>query len=564
MTGGAVGFIGDGVPHGGLDHDDAVQRAAASRTSGDVLVRDPDQDRLDRRARASTSSSTSRRYAACGGIAGLGTVGSGVASGGVVWSNGYGTGSQGIGVIGHELGHNLGLGHSQLLDCSVSGVRVMDAPAAALLARSYGDTNDIMAVSWDTRASSTPSHLRSLGAPRRRAPRPTPTDERPGRRCAPLETAQRDARADADGRRDARTCVEYRAADRPRLVDGDATPAGARPASPCARSSTPRRCHRAVVPQHRVLPARRRPRARPTPASAQIDATRSPSALDRPRRRHASACAWCRQYATRARSIEYRTGDPALRPALRRADPCPTVVDAGRRGSRVGADEADAVRPCRPGALDAGPSRRRRRTRPRRRASQRAEPASPAVRMAAPRWFATAYRAVALASDSTAVLDVGRASTHYRERAVHRRSPSTRGWTTSRAVGAPSAASAAHDAARARPSRSASPGAASASCCSADRANGSVAVYLDGRRVAIAQACARAARRLVLAWSRRSPTTGSHTVTVVNLTGGTSGASASTASSSCHLIPRVGSRRSPPRTARHGRMSRDVPTRGAP
>jgi hypothetical protein len=96
---------------------------------------------------------------ACGGIAGLGTVGSGVGSGGEVWTNGYNA----TGVLGHELGHNLGLGHSQELDCTVGGVRVIDAAPQSCSARSYWDTNDIMAVSWQNQGYLNASHLRYLG-----------------------------------------------------------------------------------------------------------------------------------------------------------------------------------------------------------------------------------------------------------------------------------------------------------------------------------------------------------------------------------------------------------------
>ena len=100
-----------------------------------------------------------KTLSACGGIAGLGTIGSGMSSGGVLWSNGFNT----TGVLGHELGHNLSLGHSQVLDCTVGGSRVMDAATSDCQKRSYADSNDIMAVSWQNQGYLNASHLRRLG-----------------------------------------------------------------------------------------------------------------------------------------------------------------------------------------------------------------------------------------------------------------------------------------------------------------------------------------------------------------------------------------------------------------
>ena len=99
------------------------------------------------------------RTSACGGSAGLATIGSGIGSGGLSWSNGY----PNRGVMGHEIGHNLSLGHSDALRCTSGGRTLVDGPMGSCVKRGYWDLTDIMGISWNNQGYLSAAHQEYLG-----------------------------------------------------------------------------------------------------------------------------------------------------------------------------------------------------------------------------------------------------------------------------------------------------------------------------------------------------------------------------------------------------------------
>ncbi|MCZ2859529.1 M66 family metalloprotease [Blastococcus sp. VKM Ac-2987] len=83
---------------------------------------------------------------------GLGTVGSGIGAGGLVYVQAIATS-----VLAHELGHNFGLGHSSAVQCDASPE---SAPCRTV---AYEDLYDVMGISWHQVGSLNAPHAARLG-----------------------------------------------------------------------------------------------------------------------------------------------------------------------------------------------------------------------------------------------------------------------------------------------------------------------------------------------------------------------------------------------------------------
>ena len=441
----------------------------------------------------------------CGGIAGLGTIGSGTGSGGVIWSNGYNN----VGVIGHELGHNLGLGHSQELDCTVGGVRVMDAPPASCSARSYWDVNDIMALSWNYQGYLNASHLRRLGVLDSTS-QATPVDN--GQvTLAPLETGTGlRVLTLSDGA--TRYVVEFR---QPVGLDSWlATTSGWGSAGVTIRREFDLAAAGASsfsAIESYVLDGN------PATSDASFGAvvTSVPEGVWLDLGGGRVGIRVVSSDATGA-TIEYRNGpasaDPRYvappRPAL--SSPVATVAPGSVTPLRTG-----PVLPVRWTWSITTPT-----TAPAP-AAVRYGRAATSARAGVTTWASTTYRAVAVASDGTFVTRSARAYARYLAETATRFAKYSSGWTTyatSKAMGAHVRSATRRGAVVAFTVSGRSIGVLLA----AGARYGKVAVYLDGHRVAILNMHASGSA-LRLAWTKYFPTLSVHRVSLVNLTGGARG-----------------------------------------
>ena len=444
------------------------------------------------------------KFTACGGIAGLGSVG-----GGVVWSNGYGTGYSGVGVIGHELGHNLGLGHSQLLDCSVTGVRVMDTDPAGCSARSYADTNDIMGISWNNQGFLNAVHLRSLGL-FASGGQATPADTA-SIDLAPLETGTGTRILTlSDG--GTHYVVEFR-----RPIGRDAWlatyPSWGSSGVTIRREFDPTAGTGFSPIESYLLDG--------DPSTPDADFGAMSNALP--------VGTWLdldggklgirvSAVTDTVASIDYRNGYPSADPRYV-APPMPEVSVPSARLT-AGAMKPSAYGPSVPvlwqwqvttpaaGAAAAS-------------TISNGSAVTPAVRMGATSWLPATYRATAVATNGTPVSTVGRTSTHYTSETYTRVVQYSTGWVAARSSAAMSGTF------RATVRKGGAVGFRTTArslglVLLKSASSGYVGINVDGHRVATLNL--RASRTsMALAWTTKFGAAGSHVVTIVNLTGGTRG-----------------------------------------
>jgi hypothetical protein len=97
---------------------------------------------------------------AAGCPTGLATVGASADAGGYAIVGGTTTG-----LLAHELGHNLGLGHSDSLWCSAASDSVWSGRSFGTACRhvGYGDWYDVMGISWENLGSLSTAHAYRLG-----------------------------------------------------------------------------------------------------------------------------------------------------------------------------------------------------------------------------------------------------------------------------------------------------------------------------------------------------------------------------------------------------------------